>query len=434
MTPDDTYELQDDHDGGPPDDAYELAGGAAAPPATPPRPGASDGGGSSRPAPSTAPTGSTSPAAAPPAAAPRRAPAPSPVPGPGSAAPASPAPRRPGEPSHETRDQAAGRTVSSQAVVDRFAEDFAEVVTNVEQVVHGKTDVVRRALLCLFSEGHLLVEDVPGVGKTTLARAIAASIDATWQRIQFTPDLLPSDVTGVSIYNQATQLFEFHPGPVFANIVVGDEINRASPKTQAALLEVMEEGQVTVEGRARPVSRPFLVIATQNPVEMDGTYRLPEAQLDRFLMRISVGYPDDDAEVEIVANRRRWRDLDALSPVLSAAAVQRMAEVATGVHVAEAILRYVTAISSTTRSLPGIRLGVSPRGGQALVRVARAMAASRGRAYVTPDDVKELAEPVLAHRIMLDPEAELAGHTPSSVLAQVLERLPAPTQRAPAER
>ncbi|MCC5954445.1 MAG: MoxR family ATPase [Acidimicrobiia bacterium] len=312
----------------------------------------------------------------------------------------------------------------------RFSEDFERLEANVGLALKGKADVVRLALICLFAEGHLLLEDVPGVGKTSLARAIAASVDVTWQRIQFTPDLLPSDVTGVSIYNQATQEFEFHPGPIFANIVIGDEINRASPKTQSAMLEVMEERQVTVEGHARPVNRPFMVIATQNPIEMDGTYRLPEAQLDRFLMRIGMGYPDEESEVDILRNTRRWSAIDALEAVLSGAAVQRMIEVAAGVHVSDPLLHYVRAITAGTRTASGVRLGVSPRGSLAMVRAARVLAASEGRAYVTPEDVKVLAGPVLSHRILLTSEAEIHGRDAATVVDEVLAGLPVPVRRS----
>lgn len=311
-----------------------------------------------------------------------------------------------------------------------FSDYFEGIVANVERVIQGKHEVVELMLLCLVSEGHLLLEDVPGVGKTNLAKSLAASVECSFGRVQFTPDLLPSDVTGVSIYNPATQTFEFHPGPVFANVVIGDEINRASPKTQSALLEVMEERQVTVEGRARPVSRPFLVVATQNPVEMDGTYRLPEAQLDRFLLRTSIGYPDNDAEVDILRGDRRWRTVEELEPVLSATAIQQMADVAAGVYVSEGILRYVTAIADATRNLDGVRLGVSPRGSLALVRAARALAATEGRNFVVPEDVRYLAEPVLTHRIAVGAEAEVQGHTPLSVLRHVLDHVPVPTRRS----
>ena len=395
-----------------------------------PSPPAAPTGAAGAPAPD-APAPPDRPVAAPDGAAPPGgdgAPMPAP-PAPPTGSPLSPPPspsladdERAPRPPAPSVDAAAGRVhaaapsgdpVTTESVIARFAEDFGRLAGNVEQVLKGKHDIVTLALVCLFAEGHLLLEDVPGVGKTSLARAMAASIDATWQRIQFTPDLLPSDVTGVSIFNQATQQFEFHPGPVFANIVIGDEINRASPKTQAALLEVMEEHQVTVEGRARPVARPFMVIATQNPIEMDGTYRLPEAQLDRFLLRASIGYPDTEAEVQILSTHRRWNEVESLQPVLSAAAVQRMIDVAAGVHVADAVVRYVAALTAATRSLQGVRLGVSPRGSLALVRAARA-----------------LAEPVLAHRLILSSEAEIQGHTPHSVIEHVLAHVPVPTRRS----
>lgn len=315
---------------------------------------------------------------------------------------------------------------------DSFAQGFDALVANIEHVIRGKTDVLRLVLTCLFAEGHLLIEDVPGVGKTSIARAISVSLDAGWNRIQFTPDLLPADVTGVSIYNQSKNAFEFHPGPVFANIVLGDEINRASPKTQSALLEVMEEHRVTVDGQPHPVPRPFMVIATQNPIDMDGTYRLPEAQLDRFLMRISVGYPDLASEVEVIETQGRGVSVDGLSPVLSADEVASMIATASSVHVAPAIQRYVAEVVAATRSVPDIRLGASPRGGIALVRAARALAAADGRNFITPDDVKILAVPVLAHRLILSPEAELQGRSPGAVLQQVLQTVPVPQALAEA--
>jgi MoxR-like ATPase len=310
--------------------------------------------------------------------------------------------------------------------VDHFARGFADVRATIEQVIRGKREVVELALVCLMSEGHLLVEDVPGVGKTTLARCLAACVDARWSRVQFTPDLLPSDVTGVTIYNQRSGEFEFHPGPVFANIVLADEINRASPKTQAALLEVMEERRVTVDGVAHAVPRPFMVVATQNPIDMDGTYALPEAQLDRFLMRVSVGYPDPASEVEVLAGMPTGPMVDALRPVLTTGEVAALVELAQQVHVSPILYEYVVQIAAATRASAEVRLGASPRGSLALVRAARARAAAAGRHYAVPEDVKALAAPVLAHRLVLLPEAELRGRTPGDVLASALETVPAP--------
>jgi MoxR-like ATPase len=306
-----------------------------------------------------------------------------------------------------------------------FAARFAAVADNVERVIHGKRDVIELALVCLFAEGHLLVEDVPGMGKTTLARALAASIGGRLQRIQFTPDLLPSDILGVTVYHQATGEFRFHPGPVFGNIVHGDEINRASPKTQSALLEVMEERQVTVDGHARPVPRPFMVIATQNPVDMAGTYPLPEAQLDRFLMRVSVGYPDHQAEMVIAAGASGIGPGD-LAAVASAADLAQLGSLVGRVHLAESLYDYLVNIVAATRRAPGVRLGASPRASVALTRAARARAAAAGRPYVVPDDIKALAVPVLAHRIVLTPEAELHETSPVAVVEGVLASVPVP--------
>ncbi len=306
-----------------------------------------------------------------------------------------------------------------------FAQEFGRLATNVATVLRGKDDQIRLALVALCAEGHLLVEDVPGVGKTTLARAIAQSVSAEWSRIQFTPDLLPSDVTGVSIWNQGTRAFEFHRGPVFANIVVGDEINRASPKTQSALLEVMEERQVTVDGVAHAVPRPFLVVATQNPIEMEGTYRLPEAQLDRFLIRMAMGHPDQQAELEIIASRhgRPPRDPD---PVADLATVQQMVDLTRSVHVAAELMAYVVGIVAVTRSSPDLRLGASPRGSLGLVRAAQALAASEGRNFVTGDDIKRLIAPVLAHRLLLSPDAQLRGVTAERVLDDAVRSVEVP--------
>ncbi|NRQ38372.1 MoxR family ATPase [Nonomuraea sp. NN258] len=308
----------------------------------------------------------------------------------------------------------------------QFAHSFQLLAGNVERVIRGKREAVELALICLLAEGHLLVEDVPGTGKTTLARALAASVDAEWRRIQFTPDLLPSDITGVSIFNQAHQKFEFHQGPVFANIVLADEINRASPKTQAALLEVMEERRVTVDAEPHPVPRPFLVVATQNPVDMDGTYPLPEAQLDRFLMKISVGYPDHGAEVEVLKGMPTGPQVDRLAAVARASDVGAMIDFAAGLHVADPVYHYIVALCAATRTSPHLRLGASPRGSLALLRAARVRAAAAGRHYVVPEDVKALAVPVLAHRLILTPDAELRDITATSVLGELLAGTPVP--------
>jgi MoxR-like ATPase len=307
-----------------------------------------------------------------------------------------------------------------------FTERFHAIAANVERVIQGKTDVVQLAVTCMLAEGHLLVEDVPGVGKTSLAKALAGSIEGTWKRVQFTPDLLPSDVTGVSIYNEGSRDFEFHPGPVFANIVLGDEINRASPKTQSALLEVMQEHQVTIDGVARPVPRPFMVMATQNPVEYEGTYQLPEAQRDRFLMRATIGYPDLDAEMAIMANEGAGATVDHLTPVSSVTEVEQMIQVVHGVTLSPEIQRYIAQLCAATRDLPELALGVSPRGSLALSRAARAFAAVRGRSYVVPEDVKALAQPVLAHRMILTPEADIQGRTASELINQLTGRLNVP--------
>jgi MoxR-like ATPase len=313
--------------------------------------------------------------------------------------------------------------------VDWFAQRYSDLAKNVESFFRGKPWVVRTALVCLLSEGHLLIDDVPGVGKTSLAKAIAQSIAGSMQRIQFTPDLLPSDVTGVQVYDPGAKEFVFHPGAVFANIVLGDEINRASPKTQSALLEVMAERQVTVDTVAYAVPRPFIVIATQNPVDHGGTYDLPEAQLDRFMCRIEVGYPDHEAEVEVVLGGVRGAAPDRLKPVMGTEDMQQMIRVAAQVHVARPILDYVVTLVAATRAMPEVRLGVSPRGSLALVQSAQAHAATDGRPFVVPDDVKAMAPSVLAHRMLLRPEAELQGHTARSLLDQLMARVPLPQQR-----
>ena len=317
------------------------------------------------------------------------------------------------------------------AELDTFATAFADVVTNVERVIRGKREAIELAVICLFAEGHLLIEDVPGLGKTTLARALAASVSASSHRIQFTPDLLPSDITGTTVYNQRLGEFGFRPGPVFANLVTGDEINRASPKTQSALLEVMEERFVTVDGTRYQVPLPFMVVATQNPVDMDGTYALPEAQIDRFLMRLRLGYPDVEAELEILEGRQVGRRVEDLVPVMRAEDVVAHSERTLSVHVAPPLRRYVVDLVAATRRIPDVlRLGASPRGSIALLRAVQVRAAAAGREFATPDDVKALAGPVLAHRLVLSPETELKRVTAEDVVDEVLRALPSPRRLA----
>jgi MoxR-like ATPase len=307
-----------------------------------------------------------------------------------------------------------------------FGQLFDALMGNVELVIQGKRDAIRLALVCLFAGGHLLIEDVPGVGKTSMAKAIARSIGGTWRRIQFTPDLLPSDVTGVSVWNRAANEFEFRPGGVFANVLLADEINRASPKTQSALLEAMEEGQVTVDAHTYRLERPFMVIATQNPIELEGTYPLPEAQLDRFLMRIQMGYPSRESEVSILETHGSHARVDELAPVASAAEITDAADVVATVHVAANIKGYIVDLVEASRRHNELALGVSPRGALALQRAARALAASLGREYVVPDDVKRLASSVLEHRMLIAPDAQLRGVTPDAVVHSLLTSVPVP--------
>ncbi|WP_408612595.1 AAA family ATPase [Glycomyces luteolus] len=311
------------------------------------------------------------------------------------------------------------------AQAEQFAATFEALASAVDTIVLGKQEVVRLALTAMFSEGHILLEDVPGTGKTTLARTIAAAVSGQWRRIQFTPDLLPSDVSGVTIFNQASGAFEFHPGPVFANIVIADEINRASPKTQSALLEVMEEGRVTVDGNPHQVPQPFLVVATQNPVEMDGTYRLPEAQLDRFLVKLSVGYPVEAAEIEVLRGTHQ-RSPEHLAPVVDTDTVAQMAEMAKHVYIAEPLYTYLVQLANATRNHPQVAVGVSPRGLIALTRAASVFALSQGRTYIIPEDVKALAVPVFAHRIQTAPDAAMRGVTGAAIVADAFDQVPVP--------
>jgi MoxR-like ATPase len=307
-----------------------------------------------------------------------------------------------------------------------FSQYYESVVANIERVIQGKRDVIELMVLCLVSEGHLLLEDVPGVGKTNLAKSLATSIECSFGRVQFTPDLLPSDVVGLTVWNRGDSTFDFRPGPVFNNIVLADEINRASPKTQAALLEAMAEVQVTVDGVTYPLSPPFMVIATQNPIEHEGTYPLPESQLDRFLMRVSVGYPSPSAELEILDAHGDHDPFHDIRQVVAAADVGRMAQATRQVHVAPGIKSYLVDVAQATRRSTHLALGVSPRATLALQRVARARAAALGRGYVIPDDVKALAVPVLAHRLLVTPEAQLQGVTPGDALGEVLRAVPVP--------
>ena len=327
--------------------------------------------------------------------------------------------------------------VQDQGMQESSRADLAglELVTEVATkmrlamatVIVGKPDVINTAITVLLAEGHLLIEDVPGVGKTMLAKALAKSIDCSVRRVQFTPDLLPSDITGVSVFNQDLRDFEFRPGAIFANVVVGDEINRASPKTQSAMLECMEEGQVTVDGQTYELHRPFIVMATQNPIEMEGTYPLPEAQRDRFMARISMGYPSPAAEVAMLDSHGGAFPLEAMTPVTDGDTVAKLIDIVRTMHTSAAIKQYVIDLTTATRSTPALRLGASPRASLHLLRAARAFAALAGRDHVLPDDVQALVEPILAHRMIPAGETQIARRTNSEVLHELVRRVPIPT-------
>ncbi|HEY3341697.1 MAG TPA: MoxR family ATPase [Anaerolineae bacterium] len=305
----------------------------------------------------------------------------------------------------------------------------AQLRANIQTVIIGKDDVIDLALVALLCEGHILLEDVPGIGKTTLAKAIARSLDCTFKRIQFTPDLLPSDVTGISYYNQKQQVFEFRAGPIFSQVVLADEINRATPRTQSALLEAMQERQVTVDGQTMPLARPFLVLATQNPIELEGTFPLPEAQVDRFMLRISLGYPEVEEEHLILARFERSDPFETLAPVVKAEELLAVQQQVRTVRVERSVSEYIVNVCRATRAVSGVQLGVSPRGTLALYHAAQAFAAIRGREFVLPDDVKTLVPYALAHRIVVDGQSRLRGRKPEDILRDVLERMPVPVDK-----
>jgi MoxR-like ATPase len=315
---------------------------------------------------------------------------------------------------------------SEQIEAPAAADLVRELTDNLARVVHAPEETLRLCVLCLISEGHLILEDFPGVGKTMLAKALARSLDVSFSRMQFTPDLLPSDVTGVNVFNQRSNEFEFRAGPVFANLLLVDEINRASPKTQAALLECMQEQQVTIDGVSYGLARPFMVMATQNPIEYEGTYPLPEAQLDRFTMRIAIGYPPLSDEAKMLTEQTAEPPLDALQPVANSADTLALADDARGIFVEESLNRYVVALLRTTRGDTRLYLGASPRAGIALLRVAKARALSDGRSFLEPDDVKAVAVPVLAHRLILAPEARSTGLTGEQIIREALDKTPVP--------
>jgi len=309
-----------------------------------------------------------------------------------------------------------------------LSDTAKRIVANVKQVIVGKDEVVELAVIALLCEGHVLIEDVPGIGKTTLAKTVARSLGCSFQRIQFTPDLLPSDVTGIYYFNQKQQDFEFRPGPVMAQVVLADEINRATPRTQSALLEAMQERQVTIDGNTMPLPRPFLVLATQNPIELEGTFPLPEAQIDRFLLKIKLGYPTEQEENDILIRFERTDPLTDLQPITNPEELLQMQAAVRQVRVEDSVRTYIVRVARATRQHPAVSLGVSPRGTMALYRTAQARAAIRGRDFVIPDDVKALAPAVLTHRIIISPQTRLRGRTTEEVVVEVVDQVPVPVE------